>query len=94
MEKTLDIDTTGWTEYSCDKCGSCSSYSPDHEITGCFGCLCKYYDELKVECQCGWKGGFRDYANDDLIKRNCPECGMLGEYIRYEDRGLLRGEGE
>lgn len=29
-DKYLEIDTTGWTEISCDKCGSVTSFSPEH----------------------------------------------------------------
>lgn len=40
-EKTLEIDTTGWIEISCDKCGTTSAYSVKSidDIKQCFGCM-------------------------------------------------------
>lgn len=37
-DKELDINTTGWQDIPCDKCGSIFSYAPGHENDGCFGC--------------------------------------------------------
>jgi hypothetical protein len=36
----LKINTTGWIEVSCDKCGKTSCYDPAFYTaeTGCFGC--------------------------------------------------------
>lgn len=37
----LDINTTGWQDVSCDKCGMTCTYAPGHENDGCFGCFIK-----------------------------------------------------
>lgn len=40
-EETLEVNTTGWIEISCDKCGHTSCYDPQFykPETGCFGCM-------------------------------------------------------
>lgn len=40
-DKQLKIDTTGWVEISCDKCGQVCLYDPSvvDQITQCFGCM-------------------------------------------------------
>lgn len=40
-DETIDIDTTGWQEIPCDKCGSICSYATGAENDGCFGCFMK-----------------------------------------------------
>ncbi len=38
----LQINTTGWIEISCDKCGQTSCYDPafyQEGVTTCFGCM-------------------------------------------------------
>ena len=40
-DKTLDIDTKGWLEVTCDLCGTTSAYNVKSidEVTKCFGCM-------------------------------------------------------
>lgn len=40
-DKQLDIDTTGWLEMTCDKCGTTSAYNVKSidDIKQCFGCM-------------------------------------------------------
>jgi len=82
MDETLDIDTSIWQNFNCDKCGSCSSYAPGTEVTSCFGCECKVLEEMKIECPCGWVGNYFEQdmnINDPTDQtRTCPECGAKG----------------
>jgi hypothetical protein len=37
----LDINTNGWTDITCDKCGSCTSFDPSvkFEDMKCLACM-------------------------------------------------------